>query len=245
MHLTQPMLAAGLLFSLTTLNAEAALTPYTSAGENLVYSSVSNLTWTQDANLFKTLYDADNTLVNQIASITPSYNDPVFGVQTIDKSDFDSRTGGMTWFGGIAFINYLNSINYGGSNQWRLPSAGSSPAKVGYNQGSELSQLFYSELGGTTDSAIPNTPTFNNEQTIPYWSGTEYAPSPYFAWILVSSSGNEKDGYKANYYLSWAVTPGQVTVVPVPGAIWMFGTGLLGLVGLKRRGLGNPHSVAS
>jgi hypothetical protein len=145
MSITTPKLALGLLFSLTAINAQAALTSYYTAVGNIpvVYSSVSNVTWTQDANLFKTMYDADNSLISQIAGY------------------FQISTGRMSWWGGLAFTHYLNSINYGGSSQWRLPSAGANP-QYGYHAGSELGQLFFSELGGTARNSIPNTPTFNN-----------------------------------------------------------------------------------
>ncbi len=54
-----PLLATGLLLSLTTLNAEAALTAYTAAGNTpVVYSSVSDITWTADANLLGTMIQA-------------------------------------------------------------------------------------------------------------------------------------------------------------------------------------------
>jgi hypothetical protein len=98
MRLTTPKLAFGLLFSLTAVNAQAALTAYNGAGNApLVYSSVSNVIWTGDANLFKTLYDANNNLVNLITAVTPSYNDPLYGVQAIGDGgtidDFDTATG--------------------------------------------------------------------------------------------------------------------------------------------------------
>ncbi|MBI5783055.1 MAG: VPLPA-CTERM sorting domain-containing protein, partial [Gammaproteobacteria bacterium] len=32
-----------------------------------------------------------------------------------------------------------------------------------------------------------------------------------------------------------AVRPGDVAVVPVPAAVWLFGSGLLGLIGVARR----------
>jgi len=46
---------------------------------------------------------------------------------------------------------------------------------------------------------------------------------------------------------AWAVSPGNIATagnvsfsnavgVPIPGAIWLFGTGMLGLLGLRHRG---------
>lgn len=40
---------------------------------------------------------------------------------------------------------------------------------------------------------------------------------------------------KTNEYFAWAVRDGDVAVVPIPGAIWLFGTGLMGLAGTARR----------
>ncbi|CCE21935.1 hypothetical protein [Methylotuvimicrobium alcaliphilum] len=72
----------------------------------------------------------------------------------------------MTCRGAKAFVNYLNNITYGGSNQWRLPSTGNNP-QTGFNQtDSELGQLFYSELGGLKSSPILDTNTFINEQAL-------------------------------------------------------------------------------
>jgi hypothetical protein len=235
------MLAAGLLLSLTTINAEASLTSYTGAGGvGLVYSSVSNVTWTQDANLFKTLYDANNNLVNLITDITPSYNDPSWGTQVIGDGgaidDFDTVSGRLSWWGAKAFTNYLNSINYGGSNEWRLPT---SNAIEGYNgtAGNELGQLFYSELGGTADNNIPNTATFINEQATVYWLATEYAPSSSVgAWNFANFWGYQGNSRKFNQNYAWAVSPGQVAAVPIPGAVGLMGSGLIGMLGFKRRG---------
>jgi len=36
-------------------------------------------------------------------------------------------------------------------------------------------------------------------------------------------------------YYAWAVYSGDVSAVPVPAAVWLFGSGLMGLVGLDRR----------
>ncbi|MDO8843832.1 DUF1566 domain-containing protein [Methylicorpusculum sp.] len=236
---------AGLLLSLTTLNAEAVLTPYIAVdGSAVVYSSVSNVTWTQDANLFKTMYDADNSLISQIASVRPSYNDPFFGLQTIGADDFNTGNGQLTWWGGLAFTNYLNSINYGGSSQWALPSAD-------YNQTSGLlGQLYYNELNalghhetngsdfgilgdgsfGTSGNAGP----FTNAQTSAYWLATEDAYDPRYAWLFYTDGGLQLAISKDRQFYAWPVSPGQVAAVPVPGAMWLLGSGLLGLLSFTR-----------
>ncbi len=187
MKFKQHILAVSLLLDAASFNAHAALISSTGADNvGLVYSSESNVTWTQDANLLKTLYDSDNSVISQIAAVTPTYKDPFYGLQTIDPDDFNTGTGQMSWWGGIAFVNYLSFINYGGSTQWRLPTVTDTGppgcwydflgTDCGYNVDTntgELAKLYYDELGGVAGSPIPNTPTFNNEQADVYWSGTE------------------------------------------------------------------------
>lgn len=240
---------------LASLDAHAELTSYGSEGVDLVYSSISHVTWTKDANLFQSLYDADNDLVSKIAAVTPSYNDSYWGLQTIsdtvvsnnDIDDFSTNNGiarVTTWWGAQAFVNYLSSISYGGSNQWRLPtvantSLGYSPPTNGAAAGNELAELFYGELAGKKDSPLPNTDTFTNEthvvfdkeQSYVYWTGTE-VPELGSAWFFNSNSGNQGYAFKDNPYYVWAVSQGQVAAVPEPESYAMFiaGLGLLGFV---------------
>ncbi|MDO8844110.1 hypothetical protein [Methylicorpusculum sp.] len=286
MRFTQPLLAAGLLLSLTTLTAEASLTVYNAAGNTpVVYSSVSNATWTGDANLLGSLISSQgyNTVVNAIIAAsptiydTPNYFDgsygnydgsnllPYSGAYSITAGDFSSSNYGQTnWFGAQAFTKYLSSINYAGSNQWALPNSGAN-TQDGYNQtGGQFGQLYYNELNalaypGTNNSDFGilhdgswftsgNAGPFTNAQTNVYWLATEYeplywlswvhAPGPISAWFFVTYNGGEGylGGYKYQQFYAWAVSPGQVAAVPVPGAVWLFGTGLVGLLGLKRRG---------
>jgi hypothetical protein len=35
--------------------------------------------------------------------------------------------------------------------------------------------------------------------------------------------------------VTWAVRPGDVSAVPVPAAVWLFGSGILSLIGLASR----------
>lgn len=243
MSFNKPLLA-GLLLSLTVLNAEATLTPYTSAGQSLVYSSVSNVTWTQDANLLGTMEASNPNLINTIISTIGSISDTAnyfdtpsdSGYHTLSTNDFGNH-GLVTWFGAQAFVSYLNTINYGGSHQWALPSVGANQ-QSGYNQASgQFSQLFYNELYGSAFSTIPDTDNFTNEQIYSYWLGTESASDSYYAWSFDTYYGYQDAGWDKLWQFSvWAVCPGLVSAVPVPGTVWLFGTGLVGLLGLKRRG---------
>lgn len=71
-------------------------------------------------------------------------------------------------------------------------------------------------------SADPDLALFTNE----------YAPNPGLAWDFIFNNGNQfaYSKYYNNY--AWAMHPGDVgaSVIPVPTAVWLFGSGLLGLV---------------
>lgn len=237
------LIAASFTLSAFSLNAQAALTSYKAAGGvDVVYSSVSDVTWTKDANLLGTLIaastDANNNGTKDVIEsiITTGATNGI----TVTAADFTS-SGQASWLGSLAYVSYLNSINYGGSNQWYLPtvantSFGFNTATNGTTKGDELVELFYSELNGTAGSAIPNTTTFDNEKSSSYWSGTEYAPSPNSAWRFVTHSGTQDRNAKIIIiFYAWAVSPGQIAAVPEPQSMAMLMAGLAVLAGVGRR----------
>jgi hypothetical protein len=253
------LLAVGLLLGFNTLNAEASLTAGTVGGKSVVYSSISNVTWTGDANLLGTL-EASNpnlitTIISTIGSITDTpnaYDTTAYsGIHILSTADFRAN-GLVNWFGAQAYTKYLNTINYAGSNQWALPSAGANP-QLGYNQTTgPLGQLYYNELNalaypGTTgtnygilgNGAFYTSGTvgpFANAQTYGYWSSTEYAPNAYHAWFFSTYQGIQGNPTMDTLMYAWAASPTNLTAVPLPGAVWLFGSGLVGVLGFKRRG---------
>jgi hypothetical protein len=257
---------AGRLISVLVLgsvlsNARADLAGSTVNGANLVFSSVSNVTWTADANLLGTMesqyaaaHGGDDsgliaTIINAsvymgqagVIADTPNSNDnPVVnsGSYALDAA-YDFRGNGLvSWFGAQAFVNYLNTIDYGGSNQWRLPTLTAANPQFGFNQLSgELGQLFYSELGGVAGGAMPGNAVFSNQQTdggAGYWYGSENATSPEQAWFLGTDVGYQDYDLKGSYYYAWAVSPGQISSVPLPASSWLFVSGILGLLRIRR-----------
>lgn len=109
--------------------------------------------------------------------------------------------------------------------------------------GSEMGNMFYNVLGGVAGVNIlsevhsANLDLFTNIQAN-YWTATEFAPEPDSAWAFgIASGGSQGYGNKVTSYSAWAVHDGDIgaSVVPVPAAVWLFGSGLIGLAGLAKR----------
>jgi len=104
-----------------------------------------------------------------------------------------------------------------------------------------MGDLFYNQLGGVAGYPITEVYTgvynnlFTNIQNYVYWSGSEVAPSPGDAWYFITNNNVQANGGKYGQYYALAVRLGDVAAVPVPGAFWLFGSALVGLMGLKRR----------
>lgn len=109
--------------------------------------------------------------------------------------------------------------------------------------GSEMGNLFYNVLGGTSGGAISATHNanyylFSNIQDSGYWSATAFAPNPNntTSWVFSFGIGGQEVSSNGAGHYAWAVQSGDVgaAVVPIPAAAWLFGSGLLGLIGVGR-----------
>jgi hypothetical protein len=68
------------------------------------------------------------------------------------------------------------------------------------------------------------------------WSGTEDSADPQnYAWQFDANIGLQAYDLKVRYRYALAVSPGNISAVPLPGAAWLVGSGLLGLVASRRR----------
>jgi hypothetical protein len=244
--------------------AQASLTAYSPAGANLVrlQNGPLDLTLTADGNLLGNLLASASDQAALIGAIIAASGNP-----TLTSGDF-SNDGRTSYLGAQAFISYLNTANYGGTNQWRLPGMTDtgtpgcnfsySGTDCGYNvdpASSELARLYYSELGliGKFDTdGFPNSgggygifandnngnPTsgavglFSNLQSDAYWLGLDYSPGT--AWIFATGDGIQGFESKQGLGYAWAVTSGAVSPVPLPGSVWLIGSGLLCLARLRR-----------
>ena len=156
----------------------------------------------------------------------------------------------MNWAAGLD-QNLTYNLNPGYSvtwddTAWRLPDADVSGDIAGYYKtGSEMGHLFYTELGldGSSGYILPvelNASEFDNLLGYEnfYWSATEYPGYSTSALDFRMYNGYQGSHFKASTHsdgCGLAVRSGQVSAVPVPGAIWLLGSGLLGLIGIRRK----------
>ena len=149
--------------------------------------------------------------------------------------------------------NWASGLTLGGVSGWRLPyisvAAGAGPfagspvdcitASEVACRDNELGYMFYQNLGGTQeqpilDSGDPDLALFPTLQSVNYWSGTEDQLAGY-AWEFGFDNGFPDSFTVSSFFGSWAVHSGDVSAIPVPAAVWLFGSGLLGLIGIARR----------
>jgi len=194
-------------------SAQAALIDY---GNGMIYDDELDLTMLQDMNYAMTSgYDAD---------------------------------GHLTWQEAVVWADQLT---FGGFTDWRLPSV--EPC-YDFNHlctshlydpsRGELAHI-YEELGGSNPEDFgepgwtpPDLSIFDNVLSGRYWAGPEFDQYnegyPTHAWWYSLTDGAQ-DAWPIDIELAehvWAVRNGSP--IPIPGALWLFVTGLLGMLGIAR-----------
>jgi diadenosine tetraphosphatase ApaH/serine/threonine PP2A family protein phosphatase len=158
--------------------------------------------------------------------------------------------GPSDWGDAQAFVNAANELEFFGVNNWRLPlTVQPDPTcdvqrqylsgfveGFGFNcKGSEFGHLYYSELGGVAGVASQPFPFFGNLANA-YWSQPQ-GGGPTQRILFTFSRGAQipyNVGSGFTEYNVLLVAPGDPLAVPVPTAVWFFGSAL-GVMGALRR----------
>lgn len=241
-------LISSVLLCATLIASGAAQAALIDRGGGLIYDSDLNITWLQDAFYAKTSgYSSDGRMTWGVAVTWASNLNYYDTVRNVTLTGWRLPTTAPV--NGTAF-NYDSSYN--GSTDWGYNVSEQSTAYAG-STGSEMAHLFYNSLnnkgycdpgtstvsvcnGPQLGSGLTNTGPFINVQVADYyWSGTGYAMGIYPAWAFHFGTGGQLAGSDYNVFSSWAVRNGDVAAVPVPSAAWLFGSGLISLVGFARK----------
>jgi len=136
-------------------------------------------------------------------------------------------------------ISWVNSLTINGIGNWRLASMdvdGDGTAVdctgggVANCKDNEFGYLYWEE---SITGAAP-TP-FTNLNNHDWLSGSEWSVTG--VWVFNFSDGSQAQASKVTGRYAWAVHDGDIgaAVIPLPAALWLFGSGLLGLIGVARR----------
>lgn len=139
-----------------------------------------------------------------------------------------------TWYEQTAWVS---GLMIGGVSEWRLPNADVNGDRnvvdcsfggVTGCEDNEMGYLFWEE-GIKADTPNPLSADFQGY----YWSSTNGVGTDLAAWAFDFILGQQVSEDKSYLYYALAVHDGDV--VPVPASAWLFGSGLLGLIGISRR----------
>jgi len=118
---------------------------------------------------------------------------------------------------------------------------------------SEMAYMYYTELGnlpyqegppvaitacGLAGTCLANTGPVANLLPELYWGASPWPDDANQRWAFSFETGEQRTQNVNAEFLVWAVADGNVfnvQTVPVPAAVWLFASALIGLAGLRRR----------
>jgi len=215
-------------------------------GNGMIYDDVLDITWLQDANY---AYTSGYQLANEgrmtwDQSMTWAAQLEYGGFDDWMLPDLSSAMENLTIsFDGVSSdwgynitdidspLSYMYYVNLGNTGLFNTDGSQNAPGTYGLNN------VSFANGGDVTDMV-----SFTNLFSWYYWYDEPYVKEGQIDkhWTFKFDSGVQgsppvNPGLNVNEY-AWAVRAGDVLApVPVPAAVWLFGSGLLGLSAVARR----------
>lgn len=216
--------------------------------ETIILDTTLDIYWAGDGNfLARDELRATESRVDEIITAVGSIDGHILTTDDFAKSGpEDFYNGTMTWWGAMAWADQLV---YGGFDDWRLPSMDVNGDGVVVNcdvvseegcRDNEYGYLF--EYDGITAA---NPDPFTNVEGR-NWSLTESGTDRAWFFSFFNTTGADhamNTDLKSNTHFALAVR--DATVVPIPPAVYLFASGLIGLTVMARRKSVKKASVSS
>ncbi|MBF0538912.1 MAG: DUF1566 domain-containing protein [Nitrospirae bacterium] len=132
--------------------------------------------------------NSDQTVNDNLTGLvwTPDASTPKVGTCT---------GGAMNWQGALDYVACLNTANYLGHTDWRLPNINELESLVNYGQANPSTWL--------------NSQGFTNVRSTYYWSSTTLAVNTSYARNVIMGDGGVSYDYESGSHYVWPVRSGQ------------------------------------
>jgi hypothetical protein len=171
----------------------------------------------------------------------------LLGFATLANANLVNNGGGLmydtsqnvTWYdfmyaGSLSdALAWAAALNIGGATGWTLPT---SDTCSGFScAGSQIGYLYFNTLGLTAGTTPSNLSPFTQLAPGPYLSSREDPADPSLVWGFDFRGGFQGPSNENALWYAVAVHTGNVgAAVPIPAAVWLLGSGLIGLFGIRR-----------
>lgn len=221
----------GLAISLAMAATQSADAELIDRGNGMIYDSVQDITWLQDANYAKTEFASNPNRINEIIATVRTVSGHVLA-----PGDFNPTNGRMSWWGALAWADQLV---FGGFDDWRLPdmvqpdlTCQLQAGDFSYGhlcQASEMGYLFYNYLNDPNlGNAVIGVKKMGNQVTVNgitlqniqphHWTSMENWLDVNNAFFFPFNGQGLATNLKSALQVqgAWAVRDGDVLPPPAP-----------------------------
>jgi hypothetical protein len=171
-------------------------------------------------------------------TLTNTLSDLQSLAQTLSDISFDVSGGGSVTTSSVTTTanliglvdNQTPTHSSGTTNPWTLSGGSGSYLFTALNGGDQTRSLILGPITNESTYCSPKCPDgLGNQNFNPYIDET--------ATFTLGISGVTADSSISNVVFSFGTAPETLVGVPIPAAVWLFGSGLIGLIGIARRKL--------